>query len=102
MSIVSTNIKIDSELKHDAQKLFENLGMTLSTAVNIFLRQALREQGIPFRIGDPFYSASNQRALIKATDELHSGKVVVKTLDELDARNKKCAVLQGNRRISEL
>ena len=85
MSVVSTNIKIEAELKQDAQKLFEDLGMTLSTAVNIFLRQAVREQGIPFRIGDPFYSANNQRALQHATDEIHTGKVVVKSLDELEA-----------------
>ena len=85
MSVVSTNIKIEAELKQDAQKLFEDLGMTLSTAVNIFLRQAVREQGIPFRIGDPFYSVSNQHALRQATHEIHAGKVVVKTIDELEA-----------------
>ena len=84
MAVVSTNIKIESELKQDAQKLFESLGMTLSTAVNIFLRQAVREQGIPFRIGDPFFSQPNQNALHQATKELHSGQVVVKTMDELE------------------
>ena len=68
MAVVSTNIKIESELKQDAQKLFETLGMTLSTAVNIFLRQAVREQGIPFRIGDPFYSPVNQQALHNASN----------------------------------
>ncbi len=84
MSVVSTNIKIESELKQDAQKLFETLGMTLSTAVNIFLRQAVREQGIPFRIGDPFYSPVNQQALYNASKELHSGQVVVKTMEDLE------------------
>ena len=84
MAVVSTNIKIESELKQDAQKLFETLGMTLSTAVNIFLRQAVREQGIPFRIGDPFYSSVNQQALYNSGKELHSGQVVVKTMEELE------------------
>ena len=50
MSVVSTNIKIDQDIKCQAQELFERLGMNLSTAVNIFLRQAIREQAIPFRI----------------------------------------------------
>lgn len=50
MAAVSTNIKIDPVLKKDAQELFEKLGMSLSTAVNVFLRQAVREQGIPFYI----------------------------------------------------
>ena len=84
MAVVSTNIKIESDLKRDAQTLFEELGMTLSTAVNIFLRQALREHGIPFRIGDPFYSQSNQRALQRASEDLHQGRVVKKTLEELE------------------
>ena len=49
----STNIKIDPELKKEAQKLFSELGMDMTTAVNIFLRQAVREQAIPFRVGEP-------------------------------------------------
>ena len=53
MTPVSTNIKIDPELKEQAQDLFESLGMNLTTAVNIFLRQSVREQAIPFRIGEP-------------------------------------------------
>ena len=50
MSAVSTNIKIDPQLKQESQALFESLGLNLSTAVNIFLRQAVREQAIPFRV----------------------------------------------------
>lgn len=50
MTPVSTNIKIDPVLKKEAQELFEKLGLNLSTAVNIFLRQSVREQGIPFYI----------------------------------------------------
>lgn len=48
----STNISIrmDSQLKADADALFESLGMNLSTAFNIFVRQCLREERIPFEI----------------------------------------------------
>ncbi len=53
MATVSTNIKIDSGLKQESQKLFESFGLSLSAAVNIFLRQAVREQAIPFRVGAP-------------------------------------------------
>lgn len=52
MATVSTNVKIDPAVKLQAQELFERLGMNLSTAVNIFLRQAIREQAIPFTIKD--------------------------------------------------
>ena len=43
-------VRLDSKLKQDAEMLFNDLGMTLSGAVNVFLRQAVRVQGIPFEI----------------------------------------------------
>lgn len=43
-------IRMDSDLKAEADELFNALGMNLSTAFNIFVRQALREGGIPFEI----------------------------------------------------
>ncbi len=51
MAPISTTIKIDPELKRQAQDLFGKLGMNLTTAVNIFLAQAVREQAIPFKVG---------------------------------------------------
>ena len=50
MAAVNTSIKIDEETKKEAQKLFKDLGLSLSTAINIFLKQAIREKGIPFYI----------------------------------------------------
>ncbi|MBQ9460832.1 MAG: type II toxin-antitoxin system RelB/DinJ family antitoxin [Clostridia bacterium] len=50
MAKVSTNISIDADVKKQAQELFAKLGMDLSTAVNIFLRQSIRSQSIPFAI----------------------------------------------------
>jgi DNA-damage-inducible protein J len=52
MSGTSTNvcIRIDTELKAQAEALFSELGMNLTTAFNIFLRQAVRESRIPFEI----------------------------------------------------
>jgi DNA-damage-inducible protein J len=52
MAGTSTNISIrmDSDLKAQADDLFAKLGMNLSTAFNIFVRQSLREGGIPFTI----------------------------------------------------
>ena len=44
------NIKIDRELKAQADKLFNDMGMNLTTAVNVFVRQAVLERAIPFRI----------------------------------------------------
>ena len=50
MAKVSTNITIDAEVKKQAQELFADLGLDLSTAINIFLKKALAEQGIPFEV----------------------------------------------------
>lgn len=50
MPKVSTNINLDSELKRSAQELFADLGMDLTTAVTVFLRQAVREQRLPFAV----------------------------------------------------
>ena len=50
MAMVNTSIKIDEETKKEAQKLFKDLGLNLSTVINIFLKQAIREKGIPFYI----------------------------------------------------
>ena len=44
------NIKIDRNLKIEADRLFNDMGMNLTTAVNVFVRQAVLERAIPFRI----------------------------------------------------
>ncbi len=49
-STTNISIRMDAELKAQADTLFAELGMNLSTAFNIFVRQSLREGGIPFRI----------------------------------------------------
>lgn len=63
MAPVSTNIKIDAELKEQSQALFESLGLSMSTAINMFLRQAVREQAIPFRVGNPLPNLETLRAI---------------------------------------
>ena len=44
------NIRIDKNIKQEAETLFEKLGMSVSGAINIFFRQAIRQQAIPFEI----------------------------------------------------
>lgn len=88
MTPVSTNIKIDPVLKEQAQNLFESLGMNLTTAVNIFLRQSVREQAIPFRIGEPVPNAETLQAIRDARNGvgLSRGFTSVKELmEDLDA-----------------
>lgn len=44
------NIRMDKEIKEQAQMIFSELGMDMTTAVNVFLRQAIRYRGFPFDV----------------------------------------------------
>ena len=50
MESTNLNIRTDKEVKAQAEKLFDALGLNMTTAVNIILRQAIRENGIPFEV----------------------------------------------------
>ena len=50
MSSTPTQIRIDTELKKEAVDLFKHLGLDLSTAVNLFLRQCVLQDGLPFQV----------------------------------------------------
>lgn len=63
MAKVSTNISLDSELKKSAQELFSDFGLDLTTAVTMFLKQAVREQRIPFEIKREVPNAQTRAAL---------------------------------------
>ena len=82
------NIRIDRELKEQAEYFFSELGLNMSSAFNIFVRQALRQGKIPFEISlatDPFYNSVNMAILRKSIQEANEGKFISKTLDELRA-----------------
>ncbi len=50
MESTNLNIRTDKDVKIAAERIFEELGMNMTTAVNIFLRQTIRENGIPFEL----------------------------------------------------
>ena len=82
----NVNIRMDKEIKDRAELLFGEMGMSMTTAFNIFVRQTLRQGKIPFEISvDPFFCDSNMRTLRRSIQEAESGKFVVKTMDELRA-----------------
>ncbi len=80
------NFRIDETTKKQMEQVCNELGITMSTAFNIFAKKMIREKRIPFDVSiDPFYSESNMKALSKSIKELEEGKVVVKTMEELEA-----------------
>ena len=79
---INVTIRLDREIKENAEKLFNDFGMNLSTAFNIFARQALRQGKIPFEIYDPFYSEKNQTRLARSIANAEAGRVTVHELLE--------------------
>jgi DNA-damage-inducible protein J len=84
---INVNIRMDRDIKERADNLFTDLGFNLTTAVNTFVRQCLREQGIPFQIKthDNYFDAANMKRLLESKHQIEQGKVVVKTMAELEA-----------------
>lgn len=50
MATTNLNVRIDSELKKQSEQIFNELGLNMSTALTIFLRQTVRSNGIPFEL----------------------------------------------------
>lgn len=86
MAQTLVNFRIDETTKKQMEQICNELGITMSTAFNIFAKKVIREKRIPFDVSiDPFYSESNMKALSKSIQELEEDKVVVKSMEELEA-----------------
>lgn len=81
---INVTIRLDKEVKENAERLFSDLGMNMSTAFNIFARQSLRQGKIPFEIYDPFYSEKNQTRLMRSIADAEAGKLTAHELIEED------------------
>lgn len=80
------SIRMDADLKAAAESLYSELGMNLSTAFNIFVRQSLREGGIPFRITTEIPNRDTIAAMMEAERIANDSSVKGYTdLDELIA-----------------
>ena len=90
MATTNVSIRMDTELKAQADELFAELGMNLSTAFNIFVRQSLREGGIPFEIRTDRPNKETIAAMLEAENIAKDPNVKHYTdLDELFADLKK-------------
>ncbi|MBR3723395.1 MAG: type II toxin-antitoxin system RelB/DinJ family antitoxin [Selenomonadaceae bacterium] len=79
------NIRVDAGLKSQAERIFTELGIPISTAVNMFLKSVVRYGGVPLNLrlnneelpeSDPFWSDTNQKHLTAAISrmEKHGGQ----------------------------
>lgn len=86
MAQVLVNIRMDEDLKKSVESVCNELGMNMTTAFTIFAKKMSREKRIPFEVSvDPFYSESNMKAINAGISQLSQGKIVTKTIEELEA-----------------
>ena len=90
-NLVSLNVKIDRDIKAEADNIFNSMGMTLSTAINIFVRQAVKERAIPFTISaDPPRQVKSDilnkgfQAMLDAQEQSVKNGTSEMTLDEIN------------------
>lgn len=85
MAQAFVNIRMDEELKKSMERTCQELGLSMSAAFIIFAKKMSREHRIPFDVSiDPFYNNGNLEAIKKSIEQVKQGKVVVKTINELE------------------
>ncbi|MCL2512268.1 MAG: type II toxin-antitoxin system RelB/DinJ family antitoxin [Oscillospiraceae bacterium] len=88
--MTNITVRIEDDVKRDAEALFALLGLSISGAINVFFRQAIREQAIPFQIKaknkyDEYFNEYNMKILEESIAQANAGNVIVKTMAELEA-----------------
>jgi DNA-damage-inducible protein J len=91
MAQTNLTIRIDESIKHDAENLFNALGMSMSGAINIFFRQAVREQAIPFPIRaktaeekyNEYFTPQVLEQIARSEKQAERGQMITFSLDEL-------------------
>lgn len=76
MAQTTLSVRMDSEVKRQLDALCADVGMTTSTAINMFAKAFIRERRLPFDVvaSDPFYSESNLRYLESVMQDVKDGK----------------------------
>lgn len=86
--MTTVSLRFDDEMKKQLDEMCDEMGMNLTTFFMIYAKKALRDRRIPFDVSaplDPFYSESNMAQIRKADEQVRAGKIVIKTMEELEA-----------------
>ena len=76
------SLRIEDDVKKKAEQACADIGMSLSTAINIYLKKLGREKRIPFEVSvDPFYSEENMARLRKSVEQMESTGGTVHEVD---------------------
>lgn len=83
--MTQVNFRIDDEIKANAEKALNDMGLTMSAAITMFLVKVGREKRIPFEItADPFYSAENIAELERRIESIKNGTSTLKEHDLIE------------------
>ena len=77
MATTNISIRMDTELKKQAETMLADMGLNMTTAMNLFLRQVVRQGRIPFEIATDIPN-SETLAAMKEMDDMISGKISAK------------------------
>lgn len=86
MATTNLNIRTDKDIKEQADQIFSELGLNMTTAINMFLRTTIRENGIPFSLKLDTPNVETVAAIEEGRRiALDSGVKSYKTMDDLKA-----------------
>lgn len=77
------NIRIDKDVKNAAEKIFNELGLNMTTAINIFLRKAIQEQGIPFDVKLNVPNETTLKAIAEGESLAYNASTAYNNIDDL-------------------
>lgn len=83
MASTNVNIRMDSDLKKQFEAFCSDMGMSMTTAFNIFAKKAVREYRIPFEIGGEAPNAETAEA-INEVKRMKADKTIGKTYTDVD------------------
>lgn len=85
MSSTSVTVRIDENVKEDFESILNDIGLTMTSAFNIFVKAVINQNKIPFElVADPFWSKENQRYLKKSIQDLEEKKFKEHELIEVE------------------
>ncbi|MCL2605505.1 MAG: type II toxin-antitoxin system RelB/DinJ family antitoxin [Defluviitaleaceae bacterium] len=87
MSTTSVTVRMNTDLKRQAEILFDSMGLNMTTAISLFAKAVVRQNKIPFEItADPFYCESNMARLKESIANLNAGKGIERDIIEVSNR----------------
>lgn len=90
MATANLTVRMDADVKQQAEELFSSLGMNLTTAINVFVRQSIEAEGLPFAVRRKRPNRTTLRAMEEAIALAHDPNAkYVTSLEELRAELEK-------------